>query len=112
MKDLIFDYQSKLHYFAATATDAELEFFLADLVSENLTVKKENFLASLQDPEMDWLARVDWKFGCSLGVSGTPFPFINRVFFDGGDYGIMHFTIDDWKHVIDPLLRTGKKLVF
>ena len=63
----------------------------------------------MNDSEMDWLARVDWKFGCSLGVSGTPFPYINRVFFDDG---IAEYTLSDWKKVIDPMLKSGGKLHF
>jgi hypothetical protein len=56
--------------------------------------------------EMDWLARVDWKFSCSRGVSGTPFPYINRVFFDAG---IADYTLADWQKQIDPMIAANKK---
>ena len=39
----------------------------------------------MKDENMNWLARVDWKYGCSIGTSGTPFPYINRVFLDAGN---------------------------
>ena len=57
---------------------------------------------------MDWLARVDWKYACSVGTSGTPFPYINRVFFNGQIY---NFGLADWKAVIDPMLTDNENAV-
>jgi len=75
--------------------------YIADLVSKDLKVDKATFVKGMQDSEMDWLARVDWKFACSLGVSGTPFPYINRVFLDDG---IAEYTLADWQKVLDPMI--------
>ena len=75
----------------------------------------------MTDGNMDWLARVDWKFACSVGTSGndlslwtfdleslgTPFPYINRVFFDDG---IANYDLADWKKVIDPMLDDNNTL--
>ena len=61
----------------------------------------------MNDGNMDWLARVDWKFACSVGTSGTPFPYINRVFFDDG---IANYDLADWKKVIDPMLDDNNTL--
>lgn len=61
------------------------------------------FSKGFANENMDWLARVDWKFACSVGTSGTPFPYVNRVFLDQGIY---NFDLEDWKKVIDPMLNS------
>ena len=97
--------QDKIHSFGNGANDSTLVDYLADMVSQNLKIDKKSFLAydgGMADPNMDWAARVDWKFSCSLGVSGTPFPYINRVFLDAG---IADFKLADWQKVIDPMLE-------
>ena len=33
---------------------------------------------------------------------GTPMPYINRVFFDDG---IAEYSLNDWKKVIEPMLK-------
>lgn len=45
-------------------------------------------------------ATTQWKYGCSRGVSGTPFMYINGAFLNGSP----GWSLDDWKTVIDPLL--------
>ena len=67
-----------------------------------------DFKKGFDDDNMDWLARVDWKYACSVGTSGTPFPYINRVFFDGAIY---NYNLTDWKAVIDPMLANDEKTV-
>jgi len=45
-------------------------------------------------------ARYAWKYGCSRGVSGTPFFMINGVLDpNGGSY-----TVDDWTKLINELM--------
>ena len=65
------------------------------------------FTKAMQDGNMDWLARVDWKFACSLGTSGTPFPYINRVFLDEG----IPLSLGDWQKLIDPMLTDGNDVL-
>ena len=58
------------------------------------------FSKGMQNENMDWLARVDWKFACSLGTSGTPFPYVNRVLLDQG----IPLSLAEWQKLIDPML--------
>merc|ERR1712130_348301 len=103
--DLMFNQQDAIHSFANSANDSQLVDYLSKMVSENLKIDKATFENGMSDPNMDWLARVDWKFGCSIGVSGTPFPYINRVFLDAP---IAEFKLDDWKKILDPMINDGQ----
>ena len=106
--DLMFEQQSQIYNYAATVNDTQLVDYIANLVSKNLHVDKAAFVTGMADGNMDWLARVDWKFACSLGVSGTPMPYINRVFLDAG---IADYTLTDWQKILDPMLKNDNYLL-
>jgi hypothetical protein len=46
---------------------------------------------------------VDLKYGSSRGVVGTPTYLVNGVAVAGADES---WSVDDWRKVFDPLLRT------
>merc|ERR1711990_742520 len=94
--DLMFSKQDEIHAFATTANDSALvEFLVSELKKDSDFVSfADEFKKGMEDENMDWLARVDWKYGCSLGTSGTPMPYINRVYFDDG---IAEYALADWK---------------
>lgn len=102
--DLMFEKQDEIHSFADTANDTMLIGKLVDLMSQSSKFSKyaDEFAKEMVNEENDWLARVDWKYACSVGTSGTPFPYVNRVFLD---QGIADFKLEDWKKIIDPMLK-------
>lgn len=57
--------------------------------------------AGLQDATMDENTRISWKYGCSRGVAGTPWFFINGVPLSADPT----WDINAWSQVIDPLLN-------
>ncbi|XP_072047332.1 uncharacterized protein [Amphiura filiformis] len=69
-------------------------------------VDSEEFKAHLtQSDPSAYEAVIQWKYGCSRTVSGTPFPYINGVFVDA----YPTWTLKDWQQVIDPLLGYDNK---
>ena len=119
--DLMFEKQDEIHSFADTgeyekkyifvnfcvANDTMLIGKLVDIMSESSKFSKyaDEFAKEMVNEENDWLARVDWKYACSVGTSGTPFPYVNRVFLD---QGIADFKLEDWKKIIDPMLKNDQ----
>ena len=118
--NLMYAHQDAIHAFADTGTVDTVPFkppiyfvandtMLVDYVSNILKTDATfapfapAFAKGFKDENMDWLARVDWKFACSVGTSGTPFPYVNRVFLD---QGISSFDLDDWEKIIDPMLNS------
>ena len=121
--DLMFEKQDEIHSFADTgnydkmylndlkygfiANDTMLIGKLVDIMAQSSKFSKyaDEFAKEMVNEENDWLARVDWKYACSVGTSGTPFPYINRVFLD---QGIADFKLEDWKKIIDPMLKNDQ----
>ncbi|CBY31809.1 unnamed protein product [Oikopleura dioica] len=99
--DNIFANQDDIANYAAGVNDKDLVQYIANKTVDKLNINKDTFLDKMADPNLDWATRVDWKFVCSLGVSGTPMPFINRVFLD---QGVAEFTLADWTKVLDPIV--------
>ncbi|CAK9178391.1 unnamed protein product [Ilex paraguariensis] len=60
--------------------------------------------AAFNDRETDLLTRVSFKYGCTRGVYGTPFFFVNGFSLPDADPARDY---DGWRSVIDPLI--GKK---
>ncbi|KAJ6852154.1 uncharacterized protein M6B38_256660 [Iris pallida] len=60
------------------------------------------FISGFNNSQTDTAARISFKYGCSRGVFGTPFFFVNGMLLP--DYGS---TLDfkKWRSVIDPLFR-------
>ena len=61
-----------------------------------------DFKAGMDDAQLDENARIDWKYACSMGTSGTPTAYINRVALYEN---IATFSLNDWQNVINPLLQ-------
>ena len=101
--DLMFANQDSIHEFADTANDTMLVDHITSILASSQVFSKfaDTFKKGMSDGNMDWFARVDWKFGCSIGTSGTPFPYINRVFLDDS---ISEYSLADWQKLIDPML--------
>ncbi|OAY77814.1 hypothetical protein ACMD2_03165 [Ananas comosus] len=62
-----------------------------------------DFMSGFQDSATDQAARVSFKYGCSRGVSGAPFFFVNGfVLPDAGS----PLDYDTWEGILEPLLET------
>ena len=62
--------QEDIANYAAGVNDKNLVEYIANKTVDKLNIDKDTFLANMADPNLDWATRVDWKFACSLGVSG------------------------------------------
>ncbi|XP_041456262.1 uncharacterized protein LOC121408721 isoform X2 [Lytechinus variegatus] len=51
-----------------------------------------------------WLARVQFKYGGTRGVFGTPQTYVNGALV----YSDPKWTLDDWRNIIDPLLSRNR----
>lgn len=60
------------------------------------------FKSGFDDPNTDSTARVSFKYGCSRGVYGTPFFFVNGFALPDAGSALDY---DTWKNVIDPLVE-------
>ena len=81
--DLMFEKQDEIHSFADTGKSEKkiffLKFFIAndtmligklvDIMSQSSKFSKyaDEFAKEMVNEENDWLARVDWKYACSVG---------------------------------------------
>jgi len=62
--------QDDIANYAAGVNDKDLVQYIANKTVDKLNINKDTFLDNMADPNLDWATRVDWKFACSLGVSG------------------------------------------
>lgn len=94
----IFDHQSTL-YNGATANlgDDEILGILRSF-AESLGMKSDDFTKRFVLASGD--IRVQWKYGCTRGVYGTPMAFVNGV-----DVNMKrNWSFEDWVKVIGPLI--------
>jgi len=74
--------------------------------SSSLGYDSSKFEQWLSNSDYDWAARVEWKYGCSRGVAGTPWYFINEVNVPAD----ATWTVGHWKQVIDNIVN-GRTLL-
>ncbi|PKA60403.1 hypothetical protein AXF42_Ash008463 [Apostasia shenzhenica] len=58
--------------------------------------------SGFNDSQTDTAARISFKYGCSRGVMGTPYFFVNGIPLP--DYGSA-LGYNKWRRIIDPLLK-------
>lgn len=100
--ELFFKYQENYYNVPTyTMSRADIVDKLSKLavvaVGKNL---QSAFLAGFNDSQTDSAARISFKYGCSRGVSGTPFFFVNGIPLP--DYGTA-LNLKKWRSIIDPL---------
>ncbi|KAJ6813090.1 uncharacterized protein M6B38_145380 [Iris pallida] len=61
------------------------------------------FQSGFKDPKTDEATRVSFKYGCSRGVTGTPYFFVNGFALPGSGSALDYET---WRSIIDPLLES------
>lgn len=64
------------------------------------------FTAGLNNANLNWDARVAWKYACSRAATGTPTFHLNGVFINADTT----WTVADWQSIIDPLLAPAMKV--
>jgi len=98
--DLIFNNQG--NFYSTTMTAEQIIDAYATLVSANLPYSKSDFTAGMNDPNLNELARIHWKFGTSRYTTGTPHFLCNGLPVDDQVPG--DGTTAPWYQMIDPLL--------
>jgi len=100
---LMFDQQA-LFYNAPTmnlSTTAVVASMAKIVASANL-LSANDFVAGVNDVNLNYETRVSWKYGCSRGqVTGTPTFLVNGIYVSAD----ATWTVDEWKQVIDPLVN-------
>jgi len=104
--DLMFDNQGE-YWNGPTADDTTNQVIsdMGSLVSKGINFPLNNWIAGLNNDSYDGLTRISWKYGCSRGVSGTPFFFVNGILVQADPT----WTLSDWRSIIDPLLSSERK---
>ncbi|KAK1321781.1 hypothetical protein QJS10_CPA03g02316 [Acorus calamus] len=75
---------------------------MAEVVGDSFSAIKAGF----EDPHTDRAARTSFKYGCSRGVYGTPFFFVNGFALPDGGSPIDY---NKWKSIIAPLIGHRNK---
>ncbi|XP_061167258.1 uncharacterized protein LOC133176107 [Saccostrea echinata] len=85
-----------------TRSEADVTNMLGDIAAQ-MGLQKATFLQKIADPWVDMHVRMDWKYACTRGVSGTPLYAINNVvkLIDKA------WSLHDWMKIIDPLVHNS-----
>ncbi|XP_047328938.1 uncharacterized protein LOC124932362 [Impatiens glandulifera] len=76
---------------------------VAELATKVADISLKNDIESgFTDWETDSLTRVSFKYGCSRGVYGTPFFFVNGFVLPDGGSAIDYFQ---WRRILDPVIK-------
>lgn len=83
-------------------SETNITNMLGDIAAQ-MGIQKPQFLHKMADTLVDMNIRMDWKYGCTRGVSGTPLYAINGVVkvIDKA------WSLTDWRVVLDPLVRNS-----
>ncbi|XP_059139995.1 uncharacterized protein LOC131928095 [Physella acuta] len=82
-------------------TEGDVVNFLTALAQKLAPVTADAFRKGVYDSSIDSDTRLEWKYGCTRGVYGTPFFTINDVFTTGDAAG---WTPQYWVQLIKSLL--------
>ncbi|XP_061190720.1 uncharacterized protein LOC133198718 [Saccostrea echinata] len=97
---------NKIDSLSNNATKAMSETMVISMLSDiavELGVQKSTFIQKMADPMVDEDTRVEWKYTCTRGISGTPMFTVNDVIVQAD----ASWSLEEWKKVIDPLLKNG-----
>jgi len=78
---------------------------MGSLVESSGIMKGQDWIAGVNDANLNMDTRISWKYGCSRGVTGTPTFIINGVYTSADDT----WTEQDWYTLIDGLLQQQKE---
>ncbi|XP_062578658.1 uncharacterized protein LOC134240589 [Saccostrea cucullata] len=95
---------NRLDSLSNNATKSMSETMVISMLSDIATgigMQKATFIGKMADPNIDEDTRVEWKYTCTRGISGTPMFTINDVIVQAD----ASWGLEEWKKVIDPLLK-------
>ncbi|KAL0919846.1 hypothetical protein M5K25_011970 [Dendrobium thyrsiflorum] len=102
--ELFFKYQEK--YYNGPTKNLSRESIVDDISILGAEAVGNSLLPAFQDgfinPHSDSATRTSFKYGCTRGVFGTPFFFVNGFLLPNAGSALDYET---WKSIIDPLLR-------
>ncbi|KAJ3679904.1 hypothetical protein LUZ60_016182 [Juncus effusus] len=105
--ELFFKTQEK--YYNTPTYKMSRASIVADFTKLAVTVIGENlgseFQSGFNDSSTDQASRISFKYGCSRGVTGTPYFFVNGMPLLDTD-SLMDYK--KWRSIIDPLLGKNK----
>ncbi|XP_051189250.1 uncharacterized protein [Lolium perenne] len=89
---------------SSTAVTGAISMMAAEAVGNSVS----EFQSGFSDSRSDSAARVSFKYGCTRGVAGAPFFFVNGFLQPGAGSPIDY---DTWTSILDPLVgRQGQKV--
>ncbi|XP_010941346.2 uncharacterized protein [Elaeis guineensis] len=100
--ELFFKYQEK--YYNEPTENMSRASIIDDMAKLAVTVvgsSLSEFLSGFKDSKTDTAARISFKYGCSRGVSGAPFFFVNGFLLPNAGSPIDYSV---WRRIIDPIL--------
>ncbi|XP_072988338.1 uncharacterized protein [Typha latifolia] len=105
--EIFFKYQEK--YYNAPTYKMTRASVIGDMAKMAVMALGENSLSAFRsgfnDSQTDFAARISFKYGCSRGVTGTPFFFVNGIpLSDSGS----PLDYNKWRSIIDPLVTEKK----
>lgn len=101
--ELFFKYQEK--YYNGPTKNSSREAIIEDVAKLGAqavgNALSSEFRDGFADGRSDLATRTSFKYGCTRGVFGTPFFFLNGFLLPGGGSAIDYET---WKSIVNPLL--------
>mgnify|MGYP005991106157 CR=1 FL=1 len=100
--DAVFENQESFGY-ADTVNKTRTEIIqqFGQLAEKSVGIPAQSFAAAYADQNLNGAARISWKYGCSRGVSGTPFFFVNGVLAPAD----ASWSLQQWQALLDPLIN-------
>ncbi|XP_065911640.1 uncharacterized protein [Dysidea avara] len=98
--EAVFNDQDKFLTQAENMTEPEVQKMIAEFVALNLKgISSQSIMDGFTDDKVVTVADRAWEYGCSRGVSGTPFFMINGVL----DHNAGSYSVSDWTKMINKL---------
>ncbi|BFZ18335.1 hypothetical protein BsWGS_21374 [Bradybaena similaris] len=88
-------------------TDVEVLNYVASLAFDVSGIPEAEFIAGVSNADIDSATRLEWKYGCTRGVYGTPLFTVNDVFVNADPT----WSVTQWVDLIKSLLNTKRKNV-
>lgn len=86
----------------AAVVDRMVKLVVEAVGNSSLSAIESGFV----DAKTDSATRISFKYGCSRGVTGTPYFFVNGFPLPGSGSALNY---DKWRSILDPLLRQRKE---
>ncbi|XP_066399856.1 uncharacterized protein [Miscanthus floridulus] len=107
--ELFFKNQEKFYNSATSSLSSpSVAVEMSKMAAQTVGNSVSEFLSGFSDTKTDSAARVSFKYGCTRGVYGAPFFFVNGFLQPGGGSPIDYST---WISILDPLIsQNGERM--